>query len=341
MGHPLVAIGLDAADPNLIEGWMAQGLLPTLSQLRQQGAYGRLKTFDYYRAETPWTTFLTGCSPQQTGYWAPLSFYPDRYAVDQIDAYAFDEYPPFYGLVGDRRVAVFDMPQAPLSDGVNGLQVLAWGAHAPMTPSHSQPASVLAEVTEQYGPHPVLRRDHASTMDWEGLKRLQQSLATGVERRGEICRDLVQREPWDLFLTIFGESHAGGHYLWHLGHPDHPLYPLVAREDDNLLLKTFQSMDRAIGRIIEQAPENADVVVFAAHGMGANVMDLPSMLFLPEVLYRWNFPGHYGIGWNPSGHIPKKPLSGPRVKRGWLGSTWSLKYDSNPIKRFLRKTLPT
>ena len=84
MGHPLVAIGLDAADPTLIERWMEQGKLPNLARLKQQGAYGRLKTFEYYRAETPWTTFLTGCSPEQTGYWAPLTFHSDRYEVEQL-----------------------------------------------------------------------------------------------------------------------------------------------------------------------------------------------------------------------------------------------------------------
>ena len=342
MGHPLVAIGLDAADPKLVERWMDQGKLPNLARMRQKGAYGRLKTFDYYRAETPWTTFLTGCSPEQTGYWAPLAFHPEQYDVEQIDAYNFDEYQPFYALAGDdRRVAVFDMPQAPLSDNVNGVQALGWGAHAPMTPTHSLPESLLTEVTNQYGDHPVLRKDHASTMDWDALKELQQSLVTGIGRRAAICQDLIQQEPWDLFLTIFGESHAGGHYFWHLSEPDHPLYPLVAHDDDNLLLGTFQAIDQAVGEITDKAPDGANVVVFAAHGMGSNVMDLPSMVFLPEFLYRWNFPGHFGLGWNPAGKLPIKPMSGPRTKRGWLGSTWSLKYDVNPIKRLLRKVLPT
>ncbi|MEM9217437.1 MAG: alkaline phosphatase family protein [Cyanobacteria bacterium P01_F01_bin.150] len=341
MGYPLVAIGLDAADPKLIEQWMEQGKLPNLALLKQQGAYGRLKTFEYYRAETPWTTFLTGCAPEQTGYWAPLAFHADRYDVEQIDAYDFGEYQPFYALTGDRRVAVFDMPQAPLSDEVNGLQALGWGAHAPMTPTESLPASLLDEVTETYGNHPVLRKDHASTVDWDALKALQLSLETGIGRRADICQDLIQREPWDLFLTIFGESHAGGHYFWHLSDPEHPLYPLVAHDDDNPLLGTFQAIDRAVGDIASKAPDDANIVVFAAHGMGSNVMDLPSMVFLPEFLYRWNFPGHYGLGWNPSEKVPAKPMSGPRTKRGWLGSTWSLKYDTNPLKRPLRKVLPT
>jgi len=51
---------------------MSQGHLKNLRRLRAQGAYTRLNNLDYYRAETPWTTFLTGCLPEKTGYWAPV-----------------------------------------------------------------------------------------------------------------------------------------------------------------------------------------------------------------------------------------------------------------------------
>ena len=131
----MVAIGLDAAEPSLVERWMADGSLPALARLRASGAYGRLRTFETFVAETPWTTFLTGCRPEKTGFWAQLRFREDSYAIEPVDVYDFVRYPPFYAL-GDRyQVAVFDLPQTTLSDQVNGLQVLAWGAHSPMTPS--------------------------------------------------------------------------------------------------------------------------------------------------------------------------------------------------------------
>ncbi|MEM9623061.1 MAG: nucleotide pyrophosphatase, partial [Pseudomonadota bacterium] len=60
MKTPVIAIGLDAADPVLVEEWLAAGHLPNLANLCAQGGYGRLKNLEYYKAETPWTTFLTG-----------------------------------------------------------------------------------------------------------------------------------------------------------------------------------------------------------------------------------------------------------------------------------------
>lgn len=68
MKHPVIAIGLDSADPVLLEKWIAQGRLENISRLRQQGAYGRLSNIDYYTSESTFISFLTVCLPQKSGY---------------------------------------------------------------------------------------------------------------------------------------------------------------------------------------------------------------------------------------------------------------------------------
>lgn len=162
MRNRVVAIGLDAADPLLIEKWLSQGRLKCLGRLREQGAYNRINSFESYRAETPWTTFLTGCSPQKTGYWSPVKLRQGTYEMAEIGAYDFAEYGPFYCLNNDYRVAVFDLPHTRISQDVNGLQVSAWGAHAPLAASQSQPSHLLDEIIAKYGEHPTLDKDHAS-----------------------------------------------------------------------------------------------------------------------------------------------------------------------------------
>lgn len=343
MKNPVIAIGLDAADPSLIEAWMSQGHLKHLCSLYEQGTYTRLSNFDYYRAETPWTTFLTGCSPQKTGYWAPVKLRQGTYDVEEIGAYNFAEYPPFYALRDDYRVAVFDLPHSKPSEEVNGLQVFAWGAHSPLGHSQSRPAELLHELVKQYGEHPTLHKDHASCLDVAALNRLQKGLEAGISLRSIICQDLLQREEWDLFLTIFSETHSAAHYLWHLSQPDHPLHALLGSRasSGDPLLEVFKAVDQAIGEILTKAPENAYVLVFSGHGMGSNVMDLPSMLFLPELLHRWNFPGRFGIAAGQLGTPPRRPMIGERAKRGSLGAVWSLKHDSNLLRGFLRQNTPT
>ncbi|NES45376.1 MAG: nucleotide pyrophosphatase, partial [Moorea sp. SIO2C4] len=52
MKTPVIAIGLDAADPLLLENWMSQGHLKTLNKIRQQGIYGRLNNTVNYNKKT-------------------------------------------------------------------------------------------------------------------------------------------------------------------------------------------------------------------------------------------------------------------------------------------------
>lgn len=340
MNKPVIAIGLDAAAPKLIEKFMSQGHLPILSNLRKQGTYAPLQNLDYYRAETPWTTFLTGCLPRQTGYWSPLKFDPHTYEAELIQAYDFHEYPPFYALDKDYRVAVFDMPQTALSEQVNGLQVLAWGAHSAQTPSHSLPPEQFQAIVRKYGVHPGLHNDHANCYDLAALDKLEEILLTGIARRSAICQDLLRQEPWNLFLTVFGEIHAAGHFMWHLNDTNHPLYETVGcRASQDSLLKCYQAVDRAIGEILTQAPDNAHVIIFAAHGMDTNVMDLPSGTFLPEFLYRFSFPGKFGLAKGDIKTKPNPPLEKCK-KNSFEWEMWSLKDDKNPIRRFLRREAP-
>jgi predicted AlkP superfamily phosphohydrolase/phosphomutase len=345
MKNSVIAIGLDAAEPAVLEGWMADGHLNNLKRLREQGTYGRLQNFDYYRAETPWTTFLTGCTPQKTGYWSPIKFNPRTYDAELIEAYDFQEYQPFYALGDDYRVAIFDMPQTAIAPQANGIQILGWGGHSAQTPSHSSPAPLFDELVTQYGMHPGFRKDHANCLDIDAMMSLTETLKQGVALRSQVCRDFLQREPWDLFLTIFGETHAAGHTMWHLSQPNHPLYqPIGTRAPRDGMLDVFKAVDQAIGEILATASEDTNIVVFSVHGMDANVMDLPSMAFLPEFMYRFNFPGRIGVAQGEAGELKPPKTELPRnmpSKDAWRREVWSLKYESNPVMRWLRQQAPT
>jgi predicted AlkP superfamily phosphohydrolase/phosphomutase len=338
MTTPIVALGLDAADPVLLERYMDAGHLPVLSRLRAAGSYGRLTTFDYCRAEASNTTFLTGCSPAKHGYWSPFRFSPD-YRVQQTP-YEFADYKPFYALGSRYRVAVFDMPQSKLSNDVNGIQVLGWGAHSPRCPSHSSPPELFDDIVARHGTHPTLRKDDVHSMgDRAALERLKQGLETGIERRASACLDLLGREKWDLFLTYFSEIHSGQHYFWHLSHPDHPLYAYFGTPGKDPLLELVQAVDRAIGRIVAAMPADARLVVFSDHGMESNTTDVPSTVFLPELLYRLAVPGQSGLANGKPGAPP--PVVKPAPNRSWRSTLYGLKHDPNPITRWLRQHVDT
>ncbi len=338
MTQPVIAIGLDAADALLIERWLDEGHLPTLARLRGRGVYSRLENFDYCRAEAACTSFLTGCSAWRTGRWAPFKYHPADYSVEERQAYEFDEYPPFYALGPGHRVAMFDLPQTRLSDEVDGVQILGWGAHSPRTGRASRPAGLVEDLAARHGEHPTYEKDHVTLWDEAAMKRLKTGLETGIARRAAICGELLQRERWDLFITYFGETHSAGHFFWHLSQKDHPLQASCHWPGDPLL-EVFQAVDRALSVIVAAAPTDARIVLFSDHGMEANSTDLPSLVFLPELLYRWSFPGRVGLEAQPGSAPVASPVI-PRPGRSWTDEVWARKHDSNPVTRALRRRLP-
>jgi predicted AlkP superfamily phosphohydrolase/phosphomutase len=253
-----------------------------------------------------------------------------------VKAYDFEEYPPFYELGADYRVAVIDVPQTKLSERVNGVQVLGWGAHSPQSPSASLPAGLLEEIRSRYGEHPLFMTD--SIVQWrkDSAQKLVDALLVGIARRAAICRDLV-REGWNLFLTVFGEFHSASHYLWHLSQP-HPLAGSLPNAEDPLR-RLMQAIDAGVGEIVAAAPPSASVIVFSVHGAESNNMDLTSNLFLPELLYRYSFPGKMALA---SPRVCRSLGAPPRLstRNIWMLDAWNLRDEQNPLKPFLRRQVP-
>lgn len=66
--HPRVLlVGVDGADPAIVERLIAEGKLPTFSRLRQGGAFGRLRSREPLLSPLLWTTIATGRKPQDHG----------------------------------------------------------------------------------------------------------------------------------------------------------------------------------------------------------------------------------------------------------------------------------
>lgn len=59
----LIFLGLDGLDPRVTERLMAEGKLPNLARLKEQGSYKKLRTTFPALSPVAWSTFATGVSP--------------------------------------------------------------------------------------------------------------------------------------------------------------------------------------------------------------------------------------------------------------------------------------
>lgn len=59
----VVILGLDGLDPQLVDSFLEEGLLPNLAKLRDEGAYSRLGTTWPPLSPVAWSSFSTGANP--------------------------------------------------------------------------------------------------------------------------------------------------------------------------------------------------------------------------------------------------------------------------------------
>ena len=117
------------------------------------------------------------------------------------------------------------------------------------------------------------------------------ALVDAVERRSAIGQWLCTERlrDWDMAIIVVSEFHSAIEALWHGYDPAHPLHDLPSAEAARAgIVGVYEAFDRMLGRYRTSMPE-ADLVIFSMHGMGANDSDVPTMLLLPELLYRASF----------------------------------------------------
>jgi predicted AlkP superfamily phosphohydrolase/phosphomutase len=279
----VLMIAMDAAEPRLIERWTADGSLPTLKRLREQGVYGRLDSSAGWLGGSPWPTFFTSQSPAEHGFYSYLAWRPEEMASVRPTPDYLPMTPFWYDLSrqGPRVIAI-DVPLTYEPKPFNGLQVSNWATHEALVPPATYPADLMDLLRSRFGP-PQRSNEEYGLLPFNRLLDIrddQRNLADGV---GRVARLLMEKEAWDLFLVAFSTTHRCGHKLWdHSGVQGEVPADRVAEFDD-ALRQVYISVDRALGQLIETAGNDITTLVFSLHGMGENTSRAE---LLPEMLQR-------------------------------------------------------
>ena len=339
MRRKVFALALDAVPPLLLEAWLAGGAMPNLARLRGRGAYGALRKAQDHPHEASWSAFVQGCLPGKSGEWSRHEYDPRSYSLHDRPSYRLERHPPFYALPGERPALVFDVPHAAVLPGLRGTQVLGWGVEENLFQSASSPAPLFADLVRRHGPHPffggaaarVLAEDAEGTLasfrlpslyDAEAMAALEGEIRQAVARRAAILRELMAPGAWDLALAASAELHLAMHMLWHRGRP-HPLSgALPAAPGGDPLARAARAVDDSLGALLALLPGDAHVAVFSVSGMTANYTDVPTGVFLPELLYRLQF-GEPALAPGDAAAPPPPPAT--HYRRHWKDEIWALR----------------
>jgi len=328
--NQVFAIWLEAADLDVIQELMADGQLPTLEKCWNEGTFAELRGSEMIVSETVHPMLLSGCHPETTGAWSVLPYDPQTYQPLPTEPFTYTKFPPFFALPEMFRAVVFDISEAPLFEEIHATQVVAWGAHAPLSPRLSKPAHLSQEIVKRFGDHPTgLGKDHADFQDAESLRELHRKLIQGLQMRESATIALCQELEWDLFLTGIPELHSAGHFLTPVDTSDSPL---SVEEAHRMLTEIYRESDRILGNILESLPDQTVSVIFSVHGMRFNHEDPPNLILLPELMFRHAF-GHQGLDFGQTRNLQQS-------WREWGSAAWKEYSQLSPGWHRFKKKFP-
>jgi predicted AlkP superfamily phosphohydrolase/phosphomutase len=277
--HPCrtLVIGLELGDGRLIERWAREGHLPTLAGMRSAGTFGRLQSIAGLLHVAVWPSLYTGTSPGQHGVYFTFQPAPGLQGYQRFHQGLYGR-PTFWRLLGDAgmRCTVLDAPYTQLEEGSSGWQVIDWGTWAHYLGPTSTPASLLPELRRACGDYPLGLEANDMGFMPISAQDMHPRLMRAARAKADAARWLMRQRAWDLFFTVFDETHPAAHYCWS---------PSDAADGDgaSLLRAIYREIDRGIATLVEEAGPDASVLVVSGDAVGPN---RTNWYLLPEILGR-------------------------------------------------------
>lgn len=243
-GSPLLVIGADGFDLDVINALIARGKLPNLAYLIETGAHGILLSERYMRSPALWTTIATGRPRAVHGIYDFITgsfFWPKDQQNQKKRLVTSDmrKVPALWNMVEKQTMAVIGWMNTWPAEKINGIMVSPYvaldspkqitikGTVYPDIPNQVYPDKRWKEIrplimTSKNVPADLVKSftsgpDSALLADYPILKKymrgLRWSLAHTLTMRN-ITQSLLQSDNPDITFVYFEGSDSLGHRFW-------------------------------------------------------------------------------------------------------------------------------
>lgn len=262
----VLLIGLDGFSPGLAQTWIGEGRLPHLAALGAAGALMPLEGVVPPVTYPAWTTCVTGVNPGMHGVVDFTEMIPGRYALRFMNS-ADRKVPALWNILSDagKRVCVLGVPGTYPPEPVNGI--LMAGFDSPVADgvdrSFVYPPEAYAKVR---GWRFAEFQEHRIDSRWydDALVSLEEK----IKVKESIALDLLDAEPWDFFMVVFGEADTVSHHFWPLEDVHSPRRSAVGDGPDHPVRRIYERLDAAVGHFTDRADDDTLVLVVSDHGFG-------------------------------------------------------------------------
>ena len=274
--NKVLFIGLDSAETSLVEKWVGDGSLPNLKKLVEKGVYQRTVPAEKIMADQ-WITVYSGGGVAENGYYNRIIWSPEKMANEKMQPYQVGAQ-PFWHAFGSRdpRVIALDIPFSTRPAPFNGIELYGWASHDRFTTLYSSPPGWKDRLVAKFGPAPYFKEKFAPHSPAE-LEKIKNRLVESAGSAARLAKYMLENEPWDLFMVVFGATHRAGHKLW-----PRPA-PVLAGDSSAVenfsdttagglaaIKEIYQACDRGVGELVNSVGEATTILVFSPDGMGPN-----------------------------------------------------------------------
>lgn len=258
----VLVIGIDGATFDVIDPMIAQGKLPNLRRLMEEGTCGELESTTPANSFPGWTSCVTGVNPGKHGIFYSLIRQPDSYLLKVMNSHDVRAR-AIWNILEDHglRSGVLNIPTCYPPTPINGAMVTGM-----LTPglenSWTYPEELKTELLAAIGDY-VLDVPVRDDQKREISSRLHHALA----RRCDAVKYLMKRVDWDFFMFVLTETDRAQHLYWAAMDQSHPQHEAAEPHlYKDVIPSVYEHCDRIVGEVLEGVDENTFVLIVSDHG---------------------------------------------------------------------------
>jgi len=278
----LLVIGIDGANPDLVERMTSTGQMPTLRALMRHGVYGRVESSANASPVSAWSSFLTGVNPGMHGAWDLRTLAPESYEWHAPHSRMLRA-PTLSQILTERglEVGTVFVPMTYPAREAEWTTVSGWLAPSLEAEGFAHPRKVASMAARRLKDVPLA----VQLGPWAASGRYDAGVERAVEAMNAKCalaEELLADRRWDMLAVNLTELDRVLRWFWHLADPVHPEHrEELPAAQDGVIPAMHAAVDAAVSRLIRGLRPEDTVLVISTYGVGLNSR---AALCVPELM---------------------------------------------------------
>lgn len=249
----VVVIGLDGTPYTFFQKAMAEGHMPNLAQLVEEGSFRRINSVHPTVSSVAWSSFMTGRNPGKHNIYGFIDRQPGSYKtyIPTSRTMKTDTLWEILGRAG-KKVIVVNVPVTYPPRAINGI--LVGGFLSPNVEKATHPPAKAALLKELGY---ILDAD-----PWAARQSKDKALAevnAAFDARARTLFHLMDNEPWDFFQMHVMETDRLYHFLWEQMEAGDPVYAPQ-------FMAFIRKIDDMLGQVRDRLDDRTTLMMLSDHG---------------------------------------------------------------------------